>query len=252
MALKCITISDKKDYNPLIHKFLQRARFLEEIAVFPSLKAAEKQVRDTPVAYIMLDLMACPAEMGAYKKESFPGAKLVLFSEGDVFMLEPLPEDLHHNLFQNEPSIVNGEGLAPGFRLRLGAKDMTLEVRNDETRLLMDALPAQPINRSGSLFVKADNKITRINKEDISFVESQKDYIIFHTRNEELRVLSRMKNIARRLGNTEFMRIHRSYLVRVDQIRTIEHEQVFLKDIPKPLPIGPSYKQNLIESLKLV
>ena len=225
---------------------------MEEIAIFPSLSAAEKRLNGERIAYIMLDLVATPCEIAAYNKEAFPGARMVLFSENDVFMLEPLPEDLHHNLLENEPSIVNAEGLTPGFKLRLGAKDMTLEVRDNETRLLMDTVPMPDFDASDSLFVKADNKITRINKAEITFVESQKDYIVFHTQSGELRVLSRMKNIAKRLGSKEFLRIHRSYLIRIDQIRTIEHEQVFLRDLPKPLPIGPSYKQNLIESLKLV
>lgn len=252
MALKCITISNSKEHNPLILRFLSRARFLEEVSVLPSLKAAERKFKDQHIAYIMLDLTSCPAEVAEFQKAAFPNTRLILFSQNDVFSLEPLPEDLHHSLFENEPTIVNGEGLSPGFKLRLGARDMTLELRKDETRVLLDSLPSMPIGSDSSLFVKAENKITRINKEDISFVESQKDYIIFHTRDGQIRVLSRMKNIAQRLGGADFMRIHRSYLVRIDQIRTIEHEQVFLKDIPKPLPVGPSYKHNLIESLRLV
>ena len=61
-----------------------------------------------------------------------------------------------------------------------------------------------------------------------------------------------MKNLASRLDENKFIRIHRSYLVRIDRINTIEGELVYLRDVAKPLPIGPSYRSRLMAALPLV
>lgn len=252
MALKCIIISANDNYNPLIQNFLGRARFLEKAAVLPSFDKAKKFMRQEAFSYIMLDLLSCPAEIAALDKSDFPNCRIVLFSREDVFMLEPLPDDISKTLLSDEPQGTPGESLEPGFRLHLGSRDMTLELRAEETRVLLDQVPMQVTENNDSLFVKAESKISRIDKKDILFVESQKDYIVFHTAEQEIRVLSRMKNIAQRLGNREFMRIHRSFLVRIDQIETIEQDRVYLQGHPKPLPVGPSYKNVLMETLQLV
>lgn len=244
-------IGSENASNPLMDKFLQQVRFLNVAGQYASLSLAEPVLRGGTIHYIMLDLVSAGAEMLALSPARYPKVRVVLFSSTEVFMLEGIPEELREALFAEESTASEFEMAPGGFRLRLGPRDMTLEVRPQETRVLLDPAPYEHIV-GNSLFVKADSKISRIDLHDILYVESQKDYIVFHTRKTRIRVLSRMKNIAQRLGERDFLRIHRSFLVRIDQIRTIENEQVYVNETPQPLPVGPSYKSKLIQALRLV
>ncbi len=251
MPLKCIVIGQEEERNPLLERFVEQTRFLQNIGYYSTVSLAEPVLRGQGVHYLLLDLVSAASEMVHLTPMRYPDTRTVLFSETEVFMLEGIPEDVREALFGQEKTASEVEMAPGGFRLHLGPRDMTLELRSKETRVLMDPAPVAQFE-GNSLFVKADSKISRIDLKDILFIESQKDYIVFHTRETQLRVLSRMKNIAQRLGEREFLRIHRSYLVRIDKIRHIENEQVYVSETSRPLPVGPSYKSRLMQALRLV
>ncbi len=47
-------------------------------------------------------------------------------------------------------------------------------------------------------------------------------------------------------------RIHRSYIVQLNAIHTIDNENVWLDSIETPIPIGPSYRKELLASLEIL
>ncbi|MGE0567917.1 MAG: response regulator, partial [Bacteroidia bacterium] len=64
------------------------------------------------------------------------------------------------------------------------------------------------------LFVKANSKLVKILLKDIYFVEALKDYVIINTQYARYTVQSTMKDIERKLGTTNFIRVHRSFIAR--------------------------------------
>lgn len=97
------------------------------------------------------------------------------------------------------------------------------------------------------LFVKTDGKLVRINLEDLLFIEGLKDYLVLHLKTEKLIVLETMKEFESKLSQ-HFMRIHKSYIIRLDQIETIERNRIFITD--KIIPIGDTYKVKFQEWVK--
>ena len=61
-----------------------------------------------------------------------------------------------------------------------------------------------------------------------------------------------MKDIESKLGALEFVRIHRSYIVHLDKIESIDLPNITLEDHDQPLPIGGSYKEDFFEKLNLI
>jgi len=99
------------------------------------------------------------------------------------------------------------------------------------------------------LFLKSDYKIKRINFDDILYVEGLKDYVKIYTRNDPKPVLSlsTLKLLESKLPEEKFMRVHRSFIVNLSKIATIERSRiVFGKTY---IPVSDQYKKKFQEFL---
>jgi DNA-binding LytR/AlgR family response regulator len=95
-----------------------------------------------------------------------------------------------------------------------------------------------------SIFVKADYKLVQIEFKNILYIEGLKDYVKFYQEGIEKPVLSlmSMKLLEENLPEKTFMRVHRSYIVNLDKITTIERNRiVFGKEY---IPISENYKER--------
>jgi len=96
--------------------------------------------------------------------------------------------------------------------------------------------------------IKADGKLYRIGYEEILFAESQGDYLTIHTKEKKLTFYETMKSFLEQLPNSEFIRIHRSFLIAISKVDYVEGNIV--KIGVKELPIGQSYKEDFLKKYK--
>ena len=94
------------------------------------------------------------------------------------------------------------------------------------------------------LFIKSEYKIIRINFANIKYIEGMREYVRIHLENQKpVMALLSMKKISEQLPNQNFMRIHRSYIVNLNKITTIERNRIiFEPDIY--LPVSEQYKED--------
>ena len=102
------------------------------------------------------------------------------------------------------------------------------------------------------IFVKSSSRLVKVKTKDIYFIEALKDYVIIQTGESRYTVHSTMKDMLSKLNSTEFLRVHRSFIVRVDKIIAIEQSNLVIEDEKKIIPIGGYYKDDLVSRLKLV
>ncbi|NWJ50137.1 MAG: response regulator transcription factor [Bacteroidetes bacterium] len=110
------------------------------------------------------------------------------------------------------------------------------------------ALPQIEANNE-FLFLKSEYKIRRINFNDILYIEGLKDYIKVFVKNEDKPILSisTLKMVESKLPAKYFMRVHRSFIVNLNKIDTIERSRiVFGKEY---IPISEQYKDSFQEFL---
>ncbi|MGI4734255.1 MAG: LytR/AlgR family response regulator transcription factor [Janthinobacterium lividum] len=96
------------------------------------------------------------------------------------------------------------------------------------------------------LFVKEGNSLQRVLFEEIYYVEGLRDYIRIVLKNRFVVTYLRMSRIEDQLPAVRFIRIQKSYLVRLDAIKAITGNEVELYDLPEKLPIGKQYKELLL------
>jgi DNA-binding LytR/AlgR family response regulator len=102
------------------------------------------------------------------------------------------------------------------------------------------------------LFVKSNGRLVKLNLKDIYYVEALKDYVVLNTLNARYTIHSTMKEIEKKLDNGDFIRVHRSFITRIDKIQTIENHTVVMEDNKKVIPIGGSYRDELLAKLNMV
>lgn len=102
------------------------------------------------------------------------------------------------------------------------------------------------------LFVKSNSRLVKVYLKDIYFVEALKDYVIINTETARYTVHSTMKELDRKLGNIDFIRVHRSFIARLDKIQSIDNQNVILENEKKVLPVGGSYRDELMQKLNLL
>ena len=97
------------------------------------------------------------------------------------------------------------------------------------------------------IFVKSKSKLVKINTKDIFFVEALKDYVTINTFDSRYTIHSTMKDIVLKLPEEQFIRVHRSFIVRIDKIVSIEFPNLQLEKDKKTIPIGGSFREGLIK-----
>ena len=103
---------------------------------------------------------------------------------------------------------------------------------------------------SDFIFVKADKKLIKLRYKDILYIEGLKDYVIIRkTDGSRIVTLQTMKSLEEKLPHHYFQRIHRSYIVQIDQIMALMGNMVEVKEkgAVKHLPVGKNYRDNLLE-----
>jgi two-component system, LytTR family, response regulator LytT len=103
-----------------------------------------------------------------------------------------------------------------------------------------------------SIFIRSNSRLIKIKTTDILYVEALKDYVILNTTTEKYTIHSTMKDILAKLPSSEFVRVHRSFIVRIDQISAIEYPNLILEFNKKYIPIGGSYRDELLDRLNLL
>jgi DNA-binding LytR/AlgR family response regulator len=99
------------------------------------------------------------------------------------------------------------------------------------------------------LFLKSDYKIKRINFNDILYIEGLKDYVKVYTTSEPKPILSltSLKTLEIKLPDSKFMRVHRSFIVNLDKIATIERSRIVFGKAY--IPVSEQYKDRFQEYL---
>ncbi len=102
------------------------------------------------------------------------------------------------------------------------------------------------------LFVKSNSRLVKLKMSDIYYIEALKDYVVINTLNTRYTIHSTMKDIEAKLQDSDFLRVHRSFIVRIDKIVAIEEPNLILENDKKIIPIGGSYKDDMAKRLNLV
>jgi len=109
---------------------------------------------------------------------------------------------------------------------------------------------ATPIADPECFFVKSDYQLMKINCAEVLFIEGLDDYVKIHLHKAKpILSLISLKSLIEKLPQTKFKRVHRSFIIPLQNIRSIRNKKIMLADNTE-IPIGASYADELTEWMK--
>lgn len=221
MTLNCLIVDDEPLALELLESYVSRTPFLHLVDRCDSAIKALSVIEETPVDLIFLDIQM--PELNGLELSRLVGnkVKIIFTTAFEQYAIE-------------------------GFRV--DALDYLLKPFNysEFLRAATKALRTHPAPES--IFVKSDYKLVQVQLKDILYIEGLKDYIRIQTEDGQgILTLMSMKSIEDFLPADTFVRVHRSYIVNLNKIKTIERNRIIFGKVY--IPISDSYKDRFTELL---
>ena len=124
---------------------------------------------------------------------------------------------------------------------------LRLQKAIDRARELNENVKRQDQNE---IYIRESGKYTRINLDDIYYIESYGDYVRIVTDIKTHILHSTLKNLNDKLRGSEFMKVHRSYIVNLSKIVDIREGNIMMKG--KSIPVSRTNKQALMSRIRTV
>lgn len=237
MKIKTIALDDEPLALKLVTDYIQKTPFLELVNTFDNPMDAIDFLVDEDVDLILLDIQM-PDLSGIEFTKVLQNAPKIIFTTAyeryaiDGFKLNAVDYLLKPFSY-------------PEFLTAVQKAKKLIELEHEHE---FSSVPTLEAN-SQFLFLKSEYKIRRINFNDILYIEGLKDYVKVYLRSESKPILSlnSVKSLEQKLPADRFMRVHRSYIVNLEQIEIIERSRiVFGKTY---IPISDQYKDKFQEFL---
>ncbi|WP_439132321.1 LytR/AlgR family response regulator transcription factor [Polaribacter sp.] len=129
------------------------------------------------------------------------------------------------------------------FNRLVKAINRVSEVKTTKTKIS----EVSKYSNTNRFFVKGDKKHHHINLNDILFIEAYGNYTKLFLKNEKIVSHQKISVYENTLDASNFLRVHKSFIVAIDKIKYIEGNQIIIKE--HKIPIGQTYKRNVMELL---
>ncbi|HEV2830567.1 MAG TPA: LytTR family DNA-binding domain-containing protein, partial [Hanamia sp.] len=234
--LKCVIIDDEPIACEIIENFVKELNYLELVAVCEDAFEALDILQNNPIDLLFSDIQM-PKINGLELVSSLPSSPVIIFITA-------------HDTFA-----VNSFDLAVAdYLLKPVSFDRFLKAVN-KAKLQIDlrksaSLPNSENKAAEFIFIKANNKLNKVEYKDILYIESIKDYVKIFTKETYLLTYSSMKAIEEKLPSNHFIRIHNSFLVQISAIKALMGNTAELIN-GVSLPISKSRKNELFAALQI-
>lgn len=91
------------------------------------------------------------------------------------------------------------------------------------------------------IFVKTENRLEKISLNDIVYIEGMRDYRRIHTVDKKIMTLQNFKELEKTIPSNIICRVHKSYMVALNKIKTVERSRIYIGD--QVIPVSDSYRE---------
>ncbi len=99
-------------------------------------------------------------------------------------------------------------------------------------------------------FIRKDSVIYKVPITDVQWIEAMGDYVTVHTKDKKYILHSTLRTIESKLPSDKFARVHRSYIVQLENINTVEDTSIYIGE--NLIPLGSLYKSNFLKRLGIL
>ncbi len=242
MQITCAIIDDEPLACELLKQYVEKISFLKLNGIYNTASQAVRNITGDPVDLVFMDIQM-PDVNGIELTRMLPIQTKVVFTSAfreyaidgfRVGALDYLLKPINFNEFLQAAN----KGLA--------AKEMQQHVQPEAQPVMMqEQIP------SDFVFVKDEQRTVRIDFSDLTYIEGKKDYVCFHTlsqANNPAHSTISMKSVQQHLPSSQFIRVHRSFIVNTNHISSIERNEIVINQ--QRIPISEGYRPELMQFIK--
>lgn len=233
--LKCMVIDDEPLAIQLLQNHINKVPFLELAYTFNNPMEALIHINTNPVDLIFLDIQMPQITGIQFMKLLQNRAMVIVTSAYQEYAID----GFEHNVVDYLLKPISFERF---YR--------AAEKAYNQKYPSADGAKSQKIQpeTGGYIFVKVETKMVRVELDDILYIEGLKNYVSIHTRTQRIITLQTMKQLEETLPPNRFARVHKSYIVAIDKINSIERQEIYVHD--RVIPIGITYQENFFKLLE--
>ncbi|MBZ4041813.1 MULTISPECIES: LytR/AlgR family response regulator transcription factor [Flavobacterium] len=237
--MKCVIIDDEPLAVDLLKDFVSKVDSLELISTFNNAIDAVSFINQNNVDLIFLDIQM-PHFSGIEFLNTIEKKPLIIFTTAySDYAVEGFNLGAVDYLVKPIP-----------FHRFLKAVVRAQQVLNPPTVQAISENTTIPELEQDFMFVRAEYENVKMNFADILFIEGLKDYVkIYTTDNKFTLTLISLIKLENLLFSKGFSRIHRSYIINIKHVKSIQKNKVLISD--KRIPISESYKNAFFERINL-
>ncbi|WP_339926121.1 LytTR family DNA-binding domain-containing protein [uncultured Cyclobacterium sp.] len=231
LKISCVIVDDEPMALNLVESYVEKTPFLELKKKCSSAIEAMEFIKTSPVDLLFLDIQM-PDLTGIEFSKMLPKESRVIFTTAfDEYALEGFKvEALDYLLkpFDYAEFLAAANKASTWFNL----------VKEKQSA---------PVAEKEFLFVKSEYKQLRVKLADVLYFEGLKDYIKIWLKDNPRPILTLMslKSLEDELPQTQFMRVHRSFIVSLKNIDVIERSQILIND--QRITVSDQYKPKFLE-----
>jgi DNA-binding LytR/AlgR family response regulator len=232
MKLNCIIVDDEYLARNYLRDYVHKIPQLELLGDFNSPLKAMEVIKTGEVDLLFLDIQMPDITGIEFLKTMDRAPHVVLTTAYEEYALEGY-----------ELNVVDYLLKPFSFERFLKAVNKVQELE-EKNRKALASEPGQvmqkPQLKEDHLIIRADRKLYKVNYEDLVYIEGQKAYVTFHTKKKNITALASLKELEEQLPSSHFIRIHKSYIVSIHEIESLEGNLVGIGG--QRLPVSKSYR----------
>jgi len=230
MIINCAIIDDEPLAAGLLQSYVERTPYLNLTGTYNSAITAMRDLRDNPVPLLFLDIQM-PELSGIEFAKILPRDTRIIFTTAfPQYAIEGYKVNALDYLLKP----VSYEDF---LRATEKAQDWYNILKKQET-----------YRNDRFMFIKSEYKLQRISLDDILYIEGLKDYVRVCLRNgDKVMSLMSMKKLEDYLPRPEFLRTHRSFIVHMTEVKTIDRMRIVFGEVF--IPVSDNYKEDVQQYL---
>jgi len=230
--IRCIAIDDEPLALKQMAAYINKTPFLELVGQFESAMLALAFLQDEVVELMFVDINMPDLSGMDFVKSLDKPPGIIFTTAYSEYALEGFKVDAIDYL------------LKPiGYADFLKSANKALKILSPKEGSIIEEVKSN----DDFLLIKSEHRIVRVNFNDIKYIEGMREYVRIHLVNAKpVMTLLSMKSLEAQLPSTKFMRVHRSFIVSLTRITTIERNRIVFDD-DVYIPISEQYQKPFRE-----
>jgi two-component system, LytTR family, response regulator len=238
MIIPCIAVDDEPLALNILEEYIKKIPYLDLKKTFTSALECIDYLKQNKVDLLFLDI----------QMEELSGIQLLK-------VLKDRPEVIFTTAY-NKYAIQGFDLDVTDYLLKpISFERFLIAVDKVYEKINLKKTPAIPAYESSSkstekdfFFVKTEFRLQKVFLSDILYIEGMGDYVRIVTTKERIMTLQSFKKVESVLTEPRFVRVHRSYMIALDKITSVERNRIRIGD--QLIPVGENYRKAFFAMLE--